>query len=290
MVNRLIARAAESGQIGHPVDKLGLVPEIKVSEFWPQTATADDISAALGTRASVTPVSEVAERLLAFFTSGQIAAGTRLPSERQLSASLGVGRSAVREALAALEILGIVVVRPGSGTYLRDSASELLPRTLSWGMMLGAPRTRELVELRGGLETQAATLAAERITDDGIERLGEHIEAMRSSRGKLAAFVEADARFHGELAASAGNQVLQELLQSIRSLLRIWADRALEGKRDATTALDEHAAIFAAVRDRDADAAASAMAAHMATAATRLLASFDEANAPGVVEKRVSAP
>jgi GntR family transcriptional repressor for pyruvate dehydrogenase complex len=248
----------------------------------PPSATPADISAALGTRASVTPVSEVAERLLAYFTSGQIAAGTRLPSERQLSASLGVGRSAVREALAALEILGIVVVRPGSGTYLRDSASELLPRTLSWGMMLGAPRTRELVELRGGLEVQVVSLAAERITDEGLERLAEHLDAMRASRGDLAAFVEADARFHGEIASSAGNQVLRELLQSIRSLLRIWADRALEGEDDAATAVSEHAAIFAAVRDRDADAAASAMAAHMATAAARLLANFDAANGSGV--------
>lgn len=244
----------------------------------PPSMTPADISAALGTRASVTPVSEIAERLLAYFTSGQIAAGTRLPSERQLSASLGVGRSAVREALAALEILGIVVVRPGSGTYLRDSASELLPRTLSWGMMLGAPRTRELVELRGGLEVQVVRLAAERITDEGITRLGEHLDAMRASRGDLASFVEADARFHGEIASSAGNQVLRELLQSIRSLLRIWADRALEGDDDAATAVDEHAAIFAAVRDHDADAAASAMAAHMATAAARLLANFDAAN------------
>ncbi|BCW52689.1 MULTISPECIES: hypothetical protein [unclassified Arthrobacter] len=58
----------------------------------------------------------------------------------------------------ALEILGIVVVRPGSDTYLRDGVSELLPRTLSWGLMLGAPRTRELVELRGGLEVQASQL------------------------------------------------------------------------------------------------------------------------------------
>jgi GntR family transcriptional repressor for pyruvate dehydrogenase complex len=71
---------------------------------------------------------------------------------------------------------------------------------------------------------------------------------------------------------------LRELLQSIRSLLRIWADRALEGDDDAATAVDEHAAIFAAVRDHDADAAASAMAAHMATAAARLLANFDAAN------------
>nr|WP_235472331.1 GntR family transcriptional regulator [Frigoribacterium sp. Leaf44] len=59
------------------------------------------------------------------------APGSRLPPERQLAERLGVGRSAVREALAALEILGIVTVRPGSGTYLRDQTSELLPTTLS---------------------------------------------------------------------------------------------------------------------------------------------------------------
>ena len=108
-------------------------------------AATAKISAALGPMEQGSVVSEVAERLLAYFTSGDIAVGTRLPAERTLAASLGVGRSAVREALAALEILGIVIVRPGSGTYLRDGVSELLPRTLSWGLMLGAPRTRELV-------------------------------------------------------------------------------------------------------------------------------------------------
>ena len=82
-------------------------------------ASTAKISAALGSVGQGSGVSEVAERLLAYFTSGDIAVGTRLPAERQLAASLGVGRSAVREALAALEILGIVIVRPGSGTYGR---------------------------------------------------------------------------------------------------------------------------------------------------------------------------
>lgn len=89
--------------------------------------SAATTSEALGSLGQGSVVSEVAERLLTYFTSGDIAPGTRLPAERQLAAPLGVGRSAVREALAALEILGIVVVRPGSGTYLRDGISELLP-------------------------------------------------------------------------------------------------------------------------------------------------------------------
>lgn len=220
-------------------------------------------------------VSEVAERLLAYFTSGDIAPGTRLPAERQLAASLGVGRSAIREALAALEILGIVIVRPGSGTYLRDGISELLPRTLSWGLMLGEPRTRELIELRGALEVQAVQLAAGRVTDASLERMRVALAAMDENLHDLANFVEADASFHREIALSSGNQVLQELLQSIRSLLRIWVDRALTDESHAVDALEEHREIFAALENGDAVGVAKAMDSHMTTAARRLLAGLD---------------
>ncbi|MFF1385119.1 FadR/GntR family transcriptional regulator [Arthrobacter sp. NPDC058288] len=240
-------------------------------------ASSAKISAALGSMGQGSVVSEVAERLMAYFTSGDIAPGTRLPAERQLAASLGVGRSAVREALAALEILGIVIVRPGSGTYLRDGVSELLPRTLSWGLMLGEPRTRELVELRSGLEVQAVQLAAARITEEALERMRANLASMEENLGNLAAFVEADAAFHKEIAASSGNQVLQELLQSIRSLLRIWVDRALTDEGHAAAALAEHRAIFAALESRDAAGVTDAMASHMGTASRRLLAGYDAA-------------
>ena len=238
-------------------------------------ASTAKISAALGSMVQGSVVSEVAERLLGYFTSGEIAVGTRLPAERQLAASLGVGRSAVREALAALEILGIVIVRPGSGTYLRDGISELLPRTLSWGLMLGAPRTRELVELRGGLEVQAGQLAAQRITDDALDRMRENLATMERNLEDLATFVEADAAFHREIAAASGNQVLQELLQSIRSLLRIWVDRALTDEGHAAAALAEHRDIFRALESRDEAAVTTAMRSHMDTASRRLLAGFD---------------
>jgi GntR family transcriptional repressor for pyruvate dehydrogenase complex len=238
-------------------------------------ASTAKISAALGSVGQGSVVSEVAERLLAFFTSGDIAPGTRLPAERTLAASLGVGRSAVREALAALEILGIVVVRPGSGTYLRDGVSELLPRTLSWGLMLGAPRTRELVELRSGLEVQAAQLAAERITGEALDRMRGNLDTMAGTLDDLVAFVEADAAFHREIAAASGNQVLRELLQSIRSLLRIWVDRALTDEGHAAAALKEHTRIYEALVARDGEAVTATMRSHMQTASRRLLAGFD---------------
>lgn len=230
-----------------------------------------EIAAALGALPSGSAVSVVATRLLDLFTSGSIPPGTRLPPERQLAASLEVGRSAVREALAALEILGIVDVRPGSGTYLRGTASELLPQSLSWGVLIGERSTAELLELRSGLEIYVARLAADRLTDEELASLGKHLERMRANvDGDLKAFVKADLAWHHELASSAGNSVLLDLLQIVRSLLRVWVDRAVQDQAQASIALAEHEAVFRALEARDPDAAASAMAAHMTTASARL--------------------
>lgn len=225
----------------------------------------------LGILPQASNVTQAARRFLEYFTSGDIEPGTRLPSERSLAQSLGIGRSAVREALAALEIMGIVVVRPGSGTYLRGFDSELLPQTLSWGFMVGAPRTKELVEVRRVLECEAARLATERIDEDGIVRLEGHLSRMRDNLSDLPAFVEADLLFHLEIASAAGNGVLLQLLQSIRSLLRVWVDRALHDETQARLALAEHTLVFEAIRSRDGDRATQTMAAHMETAAHRLL-------------------
>lgn len=239
-----------------------------------------EIAAALDALPSGTPVSEVARRLLDLFTSGSIAAGTRLPPERQLSTTLGVGRSAVREALAALEILGIVDVRPGSGTYLRGAASELLPQTLRWGLLIGRQSTTELLELRSGLEIYVARLAAARADDRARAELGRHLETMRANLQDLRAFARADLEFHGTLAVSARNTTLVDQLHVVRSLLQVYSDRAVHDEQGARTALAEHEAIHRAILAADEDGAASAMAVHMATASTRLQAETKPAITP----------
>jgi GntR family transcriptional regulator, transcriptional repressor for pyruvate dehydrogenase complex len=233
------------------------------------------ISAALGNLPTGTAVSAVAKAMLDYFTSGQIEPGTRLPPERQLAETLGIGRSAVREALAALEILGIVTVRPGSGTYLKGAASELLPQTLSWGMMLGEPRTRELIEVRGQLEVFAAQLAATRITDEELAQLEGHVKVMAATVDFPDRFIEADLLFHLQIAQSADNLVLLDLLTSIRSLLRIWVERGLRNSDDAQLAYEEHNRVFEAMRERDPEAVAEAMRYHMTTAGARLARSID---------------
>jgi GntR family transcriptional regulator, transcriptional repressor for pyruvate dehydrogenase complex len=233
---------------------------------------ADSLSAALGgTIKSSTAMAEVTRRLLDYIASGAIAEGERLPPERQLATLMGVGRSAVREALAALEILGIVTVRPGSGTYLSGGTSELLPQTLSWGILLRADKTRELIEVRHGLETQAARLAAGRADDASLRLLAQHTETMEQSLDDFHKFVTADMLFHQELAAAADNGLLRDMLQSVRSLIRVWVERALNDDEHAKLTLAEHRAILAGVEARDPEVAAEAMNRHMHSAAARLV-------------------
>jgi GntR family transcriptional repressor for pyruvate dehydrogenase complex len=181
----------------------------------------------------------------------------------------------VREALAALEVLGVVEVRPGSGTYLRSSTSELLPQTLSWGMLLGEPKTRELVQVRHGLEVQAARLAATTAEEEGLVALRGHLDAMDASRSDFEAFATADLRFHQEVAEQAQNALLDQMLQSVRSLIRVWVERAVSDAEHVRLTCAEHAAVVAALEAHDPEAAARAMSVHMDSAAARLLATVE---------------
>lgn len=228
-----------------------------------------------GSIASTSVVTEVTRRLLNHFTAGTIAPGSRLPPERRLAETFAVGRSAVREALAALEVLGVVEVRPGSGTYLRSSTSELLPQTLSWGMLLGEPKTRELVQVRHGLEVQAARLAAGTVDAEGLAALTGHLDAMRAAQDDFEAFAAADLRFHQELAERTGNALLDQMLQSVRSLIRVWVERAVSDPEHVRVTCTEHAAVVAALEAGDPDGAAAAMSVHMDSAGARLLASVE---------------
>jgi GntR family transcriptional repressor for pyruvate dehydrogenase complex len=223
-----------------------------------------------------TPVSQVARRLLDELTAGDHRAGTRLPSERRLAESLGVGRSAIREAIAVLEVLGIVEVRVGSGTYVRGTSSDLLPQAIHWGLMLGERHTRDLVEARRHLEAITARLAAQRATDEDVARLRGRLDRMRETADAIAEFTEADVEFHLEVAHIAGNTVLRDILHSVRALLRVWIQRAVSADGDTADTLAEHTAVFEAIAQRDPDAAAAAMEAHMQAASARLRRSLDE--------------
>ncbi|BET45587.1 MULTISPECIES: FadR/GntR family transcriptional regulator [Streptomyces] len=239
------------------------------------SAGAPDLAQLLRPVVRESSVSEVAKRLLDHLSAGDIRPGTRLPAERQLAEALGVARSSVRGALSALDVLGIIEIRPGSGSYVREGTSEFLPRAINWGLMLGQRRTQDLVEVRTYMEGVSARLAAERATDADVARLEEHLQHMRDAGGDVTAFIDADIAFHLETARIARNTVLSDILHSIRALLQVWMERVSDIEGTVSGTLCEHDAVLQAVRARDPEAADRAMAEHMRMASARLRASVD---------------
>ncbi|WP_376795796.1 four-carbon acid sugar kinase family protein [Thermogemmatispora sp.] len=219
-------------------------------------------------------VAEITQRLLDYLLSGDLKPGSRLPSERQLSEALGMGRSTLRESLKALTLLGLLEVRQGDGTYLRRADSALLPRVIEWGLLLGEKRTMDLVEARLKIEVAIAELAAQRRDSFAVEELRQLLERMGAAGHDYQAFVDADVAFHLKLAEIARNSVLRDILSSIQALLRAWIIRVIQSAGDTDFSYREHLAIFTAVEQGDPGRAAAAMQAHMDSARSRLLAAI----------------
>jgi GntR family transcriptional repressor for pyruvate dehydrogenase complex len=221
-----------------------------------------------GTESSAS--ASVVQLLLRLLLGEQMRPGDRLPGERSLADALGVGRSAVREAIAALELLGIVQTRVGSGTYLRSASSELLPQTLSWSMLVDQERTEDLTVVRGALERTAAEIAAARATPDDVERLRALVHDQRAA-ARTGEYVDLDVAFHQHIAAISGNRILIEMLATSRSLLRVGFENAVDDARDIDAAIEEHHAVAEAIAAGDPAAAQAAMARHMVTASARIV-------------------
>jgi DNA-binding FadR family transcriptional regulator len=207
-------------------------------------------------------VTQIAARLEQAILTGELAAGDILPSERTISAEMGVSRSVVREALGRLASLGLVRSVRGSGTRVEAPNSRQV--TVGYQRLLSRPdsRIQDLAAVRLPLETTIASLAAGRRTTDHLVRLAAAQKVLGNARRSLDAHVNADLEFHATLADATGNPLFQVVLAPIQHLL-IDSRRRTLGRYGSDLAHRHHARILDAVRDRDAPAAAEAMREHI---------------------------
>jgi len=219
--------------------------------------------------------SEVAQILMSHLLHDGYEVGQRIPSERALAESLGVGRSVIREALKSLALLGLVQVRAGDGNYLQSRSSGLLPNTFEWGMLLEDNKLEELIEARRELEVVLAGFAAARRTPEDIADLRALIETMRGAPADQR-FVEADVAFHLRIARAAGNPVLQQMLESTHSLLHAWISRVIEAAGDTNPSLSEHIPVLEAIEAGDVEGARAAIREHLDRAGARLSATISQ--------------
>jgi DNA-binding FadR family transcriptional regulator len=191
-----------------------------------------------------------------------LCAGDPLPSEIQLAQELGVGRSSVREAIKALQSLGIVEVRHGEGLYVRPYTFDPILETLSFGMRFDANTLAELAEIRVLLERAAIEDAVRQISTEDLDRLEKLIEVWEERVQAGQSHKEIDEAFHRVLHGTLNNQTFMKLFELFWIAFENLDNPTIQDVSRAEEDLENHRAILDAVKARDADLARQHLTRH----------------------------
>lgn len=213
-----------------------------------------------------TLASQVGDALRRRILAGEYAPGARLPSEAKLTEAYGVSRTVVREAMAALRADGLVDARQGAGIFVLDpppppifSPQALDPARIS--------STIEILELRTGVEVEAAGLAALRRSPAQEEMILERHDAVRASLAAGLPTAEADFALHLAIAEATNNPRFREFLEALGEGVIPRAALKAEGEGETASYIagldEEHGRIVAAISNGDEEAARAAMRAHL---------------------------
>ena len=207
---------------------------------------------------------------------GELSPGSQLPPERDLAKQFGVSRTAVREAIKALQEKGLVDAFPGRGTFVTTGTPSAMRRSLDRLVNSGEEEGRAyLVEVRDILEPEIAALAAERADDEALATMREAVKTMDSAAWDSDVYIEADLDFHLALAEAAGNPIVLSLIDSIVGLLREQRLRIFRVEGGPDRGQQHHRRILDAIQRRDPQAARAAMQSHLAQVRE------DSRNSPG---------
>lgn len=223
---------------------------------------------------------EVCEILHEKIRNGQLKPGDRLDSVEYLAEQLQVSRSAVREAMAALKAMGIIEVKQGSGTFVKEIPKQKLEFPLSTAILTYKENVPHLLELRKIIEVGTASSAAKNRTKEDIEILEGILEKMKTVQGDEELGEKVDFEFHIAIANASHNPLLPNLLNQVSGLTidlmretrRIW----LFSKQTTVEQLyDEHMQIFLAIKQQNPDLAKLAMFSHLSNVEEILMKYFD---------------
>jgi GntR family transcriptional repressor for pyruvate dehydrogenase complex len=216
---------------------------------------------------SVNRSAEVKTQLVRAIEEGVFAPGAQLPSERELGEAFGVSRVSVREAIRALEAVGLVEVFHGRGCFVSRGPVDRYPRTLVQWLRVHRSEVIELLKVRGALDALAAAEAATRGTEEQFARLRElsarFAKAAEVDPLPLDELVECDLSLHMTIAEASNSGLLRELLANLNDQLTESrkVNFALPGR--LATSLRGHAEIVSAIVERRPDDARAAAARHM---------------------------
>jgi GntR family transcriptional repressor for pyruvate dehydrogenase complex len=210
----------------------------------------------------------IAEQIVSAIRAGDYAVGSKLPPESELAEQMGVSRPSVREALSALQAVGVIESKTGSGSYVRripaEDDREAAPRLIE-----SEDSCLEVMEARAAFEPHVAELAAVKDNPEAKERLAKALQRMRDAvDGEFGLYLDADKSFHQALAAATQNRLIidamKPLLASIdEALYREFTHHYyLKNVSDIEQVVVLHEELYEAVINAYPDVAAERMREH----------------------------
>ena len=208
---------------------------------------------------------QVSTQLMGLIQGGELSPGDFLASEHQLAREFGVSRPVLREALRLVAARGFIEILNGRGAIVRSLAPDPLLAVFQDAVTRQRGSLVELMELRSGIETHAAGLAAERRTDDEVERLVAIAADMAEHLDEFDRYNELDLQLHLTIAAASHNAMIGHLMASLHETLRTAISEGFRHRQSPSVLRRTqrlHTTIVDAIGDRDAARARRAMQRH----------------------------
>lgn len=214
-----------------------------------------------------TKAMHITEQIISAIRQGEYPVGSQLPSERQIAEQMKVSRNSVREALRALQIIGIIESKAGMGTYVCRNGETRIDLNKVISFVEGSKHLFEIWEARQELETSLAKLASTKARKDDIDNIAIALEEMCTDIviADNTKYLEANRVFHLSVAEAAHNSVLMKALQP---LINVTSQQLLDEIhlgytwRKEEKDLDTHEQIFASIKNHDSDAVRKAIKLH----------------------------
>lgn len=210
---------------------------------------------------------EVVEQIKQLIIDGKLQTGDKLPSERELSEKFGVSRASIREAFSALEIIGIITIHPGEGSFVRQISYEDVLESLSLFVQVDVNNVMQILEVRKILEIESAFLAAERASKEDIEEIQKALQHMVEEVKSGEVGDMADAEFHLAILKAAHNPILVEIMNAVSELMKNtlkFLRQQLFMQDDMLQQLhDSHCSIFEAIAKKKPQLARILMLEHL---------------------------
>lgn len=217
-------------------------------------------------------IDQIIEKLVKLIENGDLNPGDYLPGERILSEKLGVSRTSLRQALKALNVIGVLDIGPGKKTYIKDSFSDMLVNSFKIIKSVHSVEISKLFEARRVIEEGLVQIAAVKTKKEHIHKIESCLQHSEENINNKNEFNYSEAKFHNAILDIADNKILSAVINSLSEFLQVIEkyDNDYPNVEDRRLSLIQHKEIYEALKHNNTEKARNATHKHLQSVETRL--------------------